>query len=123
MSKLMEPYLDRGHHLYMDSYYVSPAIAEELAQRNTGVCGTVSSSRKGMPKSLSKDVLKLTKSDPPVFYRKGKMLVCAWYDTARVTVLSTLHGNDCVRNHSSSHKDPPISRHINRPVCVDKYTK
>ena len=33
--------LDRGHHVYMDNYYTSPELMEELLSRSTLACGTV----------------------------------------------------------------------------------
>ena len=33
--------LDEGHHVYMDNYYTSPKLFEELHFRNTFACGTV----------------------------------------------------------------------------------
>ncbi|KAL2096269.1 hypothetical protein ACEWY4_008417 [Coilia grayii] len=99
----------------------APAIAEELASNNIGMCGTVSSRRKGMPKGLTKEQLPLRKGDEPVFMRKGKMVACAWNDTKRLTMLSTLHGSTCVRKHIRTKHTPSGFREINRPVCVDVY--
>jgi len=38
---LMQPYLDKGHHLLLDSWFTSPAIFETLHARSTGACGPV----------------------------------------------------------------------------------
>ena len=45
--------LDKGHNVYMDNYYTSPELFEELLARETLACGTVRSNRKGLPKSVS----------------------------------------------------------------------
>jgi len=47
-------------------------IEDELASKNSGLCGTVSSKRKGMPKGLTSEHLLLSKEDDSVFMRKGK---------------------------------------------------
>uniref|UniRef100_A0A8C1XPE6 PiggyBac transposable element-derived protein domain-containing protein n=1 Tax=Cyprinus carpio TaxID=7962 RepID=A0A8C1XPE6_CYPCA len=119
--ELMAPYTGKGHEVYMDSYYTSPAIADELASNDLGLCGTVSSKRKGMPKGLSREQLPLSKGDDPVFMRKGKMLACARHDTKHLTMLSTLHSNTCVRKRIRTKHTDSGYREINRPVCVDDY--
>jgi len=49
ISTLMEPYLNKGHIIYMDNWYSSPLLYQYLLENNTGACGTVSNKRKGMP--------------------------------------------------------------------------
>ena len=44
--------LDKGHHIYMDNYYTSPELFEELYFRQTYACGTARP-RKGMPSSIA----------------------------------------------------------------------
>ena len=41
--------LDKGHRVYMDNYYTSPELLEELYFRETYACATVRNNRKGMP--------------------------------------------------------------------------
>ncbi|KAM4544857.1 piggyBac transposable element-derived protein 4-like [Odontesthes bonariensis] len=118
---LMTPYTGKGHEVYMDSYYSSPAIAEELASKDIGVCGTVSSKRKGMPKGLTKEHLPLKKGDEPVFMRKGNLLACAWHDTKRLTMLSTLHSVGGIRKRIRTKHSATGFRDIFRLVCVDEY--
>ena len=36
--QLMAQHIWKGHELYMDSYYMSPAVVNELANDETGVC-------------------------------------------------------------------------------------
>ena len=36
-----EGVLDKGHHIYMDNYFSSPALYKELADHSTGACGTL----------------------------------------------------------------------------------
>ena len=53
--KLIDPYLDKGHILYMDNWYTSPELSLYLHGRNTGSCGTVRSNRKKC-RSLNKKI-------------------------------------------------------------------
>ena len=41
VKQLMSAYTNVGHCLYIDSYYTSVPLAEELNALRTGVCGTV----------------------------------------------------------------------------------
>ncbi|XP_063077170.1 piggyBac transposable element-derived protein 4-like [Engraulis encrasicolus] len=122
--ELMAPYTGKGHEVYMDNFYTSPAIAEELASKDTGLCGTVRCNRKGMPKGLTGQHLLLAKGDDPVFMRKGKILACAWQDTKRVAMISTIHSNACDKKlmKASKYTDSTSdNREINRPLCVADY--
>ena len=44
--------LDKGHHIYMDNYYTSPELTEELYYHQTYCCGTVKMIHKDMSKTL-----------------------------------------------------------------------
>ena len=46
---LMEGYLDCGCHLYVDNFYSSLQLFEDLLFRETLACGTVWSNRPGLP--------------------------------------------------------------------------
>ena len=41
-----------GHKLYMDNFFSSPDLFDDLAQKKISCCGTVRLHRKGMPKDL-----------------------------------------------------------------------
>ena len=45
--------LDKGHRVYMDNYYTSPELLEELYFREKYACGTVRNNRKGMPITMN----------------------------------------------------------------------
>lgn len=59
---LIEPYLDKGYRLYVDNFYSSPSLFQDLYARNTLASGTVIENRKGMP-------LELRKKNTPAFER------------------------------------------------------
>ena len=118
---LMVPYTGKGHEVYMDSYYAGPAIANELAGMDTGLCGTVNCNRRGMPKELRPGQLPLRKGDEPVFMRNNRLLACAWHDTKRVTMLSSIHDNSCLPKRIRSKESEGGFRAINKPTCVERY--
>jgi len=47
-----------GHKIYMDSYFLSPALFDDLSGRKINCCGTVRNDRRGMPKDISSRALK-----------------------------------------------------------------
>ena len=49
---LMEPFLDKGYYVFMDNYYTSVGLFEELEGRKTLACGTVRSNRLGLPEDI-----------------------------------------------------------------------
>jgi hypothetical protein len=48
-----------GHKLYMDSFFSSPDLFDDLHSRKINCCGTVRLNRKGMPQEFRK-TMKLT---------------------------------------------------------------
>ncbi|CAF4791666.1 unnamed protein product, partial [Rotaria sp. Silwood2] len=50
----MRRYLNKGHHLYVDNWYISPALFELLHRNKTGACGTVRKNRQGVPPLTTK---------------------------------------------------------------------
>ena len=48
-------FLSKGHCLYMDNYYSSPELFEELYFCETYAHGTVYTNRKGMPGSIKNE--------------------------------------------------------------------
>lgn len=46
---LLDKYLDKGHVLWVDNWYTSPALFTHLLENETHACGTVRKNRKGVP--------------------------------------------------------------------------
>ena len=85
--------LVKGHHVYMDNYYCSPELFYELHHKETFVCGTSRSNRKGMPKSVTQ--AKLRNNGDCVFRRNGPLLCLKWREKKGArkddTMLTTIH--------------------------------
>ena len=64
--------LDKGHHIYMDNYYTSPELAEELYYHQTYCCGTVKMNHKDMPRTLAKANIEHLQS---AFFKKWAFIV------------------------------------------------
>ena len=48
--KLMQPFLDKGYHVFTDNYYNLVALTNFLTTKKTYIAGTLRSDRKGNPK-------------------------------------------------------------------------
>lgn len=80
--------LDKGHKVYLDNYYNSPELAEELDAHDTYLCGTVRVNRKGIPKAFPQVKLRPGES---VFRQKGNLLVTKFHEKRDVHMISTFH--------------------------------
>jgi hypothetical protein len=51
------------HKLYMDNYFSSPPLFDDLVERKINLCGTVRNDRRGMPQDNRPKFMKLKKGD------------------------------------------------------------
>ncbi|CAF4514381.1 unnamed protein product, partial [Rotaria sp. Silwood2] len=83
---LMQPYLQKGHNLFIDNWYTSPSLFELLHANSTGACSTVRRNRTGMPNFMNK--LERGEHD---YQHTDILLSERWFDKREVTILSTIH--------------------------------
>ena len=149
VKKMMAPYLGKGHVLYTDNWYTSPALSQFLHENKTGSCGTVKNNRKLMPKFLG-DMTHLenpssgdedTANDQPVRRKRqkkrkqlyvqreksGTLLAVKWNDRRPVHLLSTIHRGEIANTGKIHHRTKkPIKKpdvvvdYINNMRLVDK---
>ena len=89
---VIEPYLDKGYYVFMDNYYTSVPLFEELEERKTLACGTVRSNGSGLPKEicgLKEKKVKELKRGESLFRQKGSVTCVTWRDRKPVSVLAT----------------------------------
>ncbi|XP_045776021.1 piggyBac transposable element-derived protein 4-like [Maniola jurtina] len=87
---------NKGHTVWMDNYYNSPALARYLKSIGFDVVGTLRTNRE----FVASDLVKLTKSN----MKPGEISSCTsgdvdlmvWRDNNRVGTISTYHGNATV---------------------------
>jgi len=53
---LMKDLFGKGHCVYMDNFYSSPALYRQLLQEQTDAVGTVRVNRRNMPADLKKPI-------------------------------------------------------------------
>ena len=86
--RLMDTYLNRGHHLYVDDFYTSPLLFAHLYEQGTGACGTLRTNRKHVP-----PLIKEGKPDKGqlLVANNGPLMVMTYHDKSQVSLCSTLH--------------------------------
>ena len=115
--ELMKGYLGRGHTLYVDNWYTSPLLSEELLKHNTHLCGTVKRNRKHVPKLVGK----LKTGD--ILYKQQeekKIMVTTWQDRREVNILSTAHKPGVKEVHRRRRGEQTTQV---KPEVVIEYTK
>lgn len=103
---LLQNYLDSGHSVYLDNFYNSVELAEQLTSRNTYCTGTLNSIRKSNPKELI--TKKIKKGETAAVY-SDNIMVAKWKDKRDVLYISNEHGNEMVEfvNKRNQNKQKP----------------
>ena len=86
--RIMEPYLNRGHHLYTDNFYTSPTLYHHLYQQGTGACGTLRTNKKHVPQTMK--AAKPPQGELFVTHNEPLMLM-KYHNKRQVSLCSTLH--------------------------------
>ena len=103
VTDLVDVVYDKGHIIYMDNYFSSPALFQELADNQTGACGTLRLNQRGVPDAVKS--AKLKKGDPHLAVRDEKKLFISWFDRRQVNLPTTVH-NDKLFAKQVRCKDP-----------------
>ena len=74
---LLTNFIVKGYAIYVDNYYNSVQLTQQLGSSKTYICGTLHSDRKGNPKEVTKK--KLQKGEM-IWRRAGTVSVCKWKD-------------------------------------------
>ena len=103
-----------GHKLYVDSYFSSPALFDDLFGKIINCCRTVRNDRRGMPKDISSRAMKSKKGDIITRVRGNKSIVC-WKDKCDVCVLTNMHTPPVEGNFCDE------SGHAVKPCVIEDY--
>jgi len=96
---LLHNYLDKGHRLFIDNYYTSPALAQYLLDRSTKLVGTVRPTRRNFPPvlasaQLSKGETKYAATDTGILAIKYRAITNRSNNKPKVVhLLTTDHSN------------------------------
>ena len=105
---LMEPYLNKGYHLFTDNWYNSVSLAEYMSKRNTYITGTLRGDRKRNPSQV---VGKKLRKGEMVFMSLGDVSITKRKDKRDVCVISNAHVPtmmDSINRHGKSKRKPNI---------------
>ena len=77
----------RGHRVFCDNYFTSPALFNELKRHQLYACGTIRQNRRGLPADLQSTRLPRGESR---FWQNGQLVLATWQNKRPVHILSTL---------------------------------
>ena len=120
-----EDYLQLGHHIFLDNYYMSMELVTALAEKNTLCCGTVNSNRVGLPPDMKKTcaaVKKMKRGDSIKRMRDG-IVAITWMDTQVVNLLTNIP--DCLGDANVRRRDKRTGAEIviSRPTAIQIYNE
>ena len=113
---LMQPYLNRGHHVYTDRYYSSVPLAQALLDKGTSFTGTMVKNRVDLPDVVRGSSFSL-RGDETWAFRSGSLLCVAWRAASKKKPLVML-SSDCAHEMVTVR-----SRHTTqqKPLAVNRY--
>ena len=103
--RMVQPCVDRGHHIYFDNYYTSPALLKDLSSKGIGACGTLRMNRKNVPPVIKS--AKVKPGNPPVSVHHDGVTYISWTDKRQVNLATTIHDDsmfDRQQRHNTKHK-------------------
>lgn len=86
--KLVQGLEGKGFNLFVDNWYSSPQLFEDLAEVGILACGTVHANRRGLPSDIMN--LKAKEMKRGQFRQKGHLAACTWKDNKHVHVLTSM---------------------------------
>ena len=110
----------RGHHVYTDNFYSSPALFAELREQGFGASGTVHVNRRGLPPELKKN---LSKGDVCSVAIDECMVALKWADKRQVSMLSTVHDDSMLTKTRRTRLVEGGREDVRKPVMIEQYNK
>lgn len=115
VNRLLSELHNKGYTLYLDRFYSSPTLFDELLANGTAAVGTVQSNRKGMPQTFKQKI----DVGEMIHKRRFGVLALKWRDRRDVFMLTTKH--KAVKTTVPSKKPGAPPKH--KPVAVVDYNK
>lgn len=110
----------KGYMLYMDNYYNSVDLCEELLQRSTHTCGTIRRNR-GPPPEVNNATVATMKVGEKMAFTTGTVMSLAWRDNKVVRMVSTFHQDTTVQKTKWQKGGAQLS--YEKPCSVDDYNQ
>ena len=110
----------RGHHVFTDNFYSSPALFRDLRDLGFGACGTVRVNRRGLPAAMKAT---LAKGDTTSALIDETMMALKWMDKRPVCMLSTIHDDAMTTKVRRTRRVEGGQEEIKKPVVVEEYNR
>ena len=127
---LMQPYLNKGHHVYTDRYYSSIPLAQALHTQATSFTGTMIKNCVALPDVVRASSFSL-QGDQTRAFRAGSLLTVAWRAASKKKPLimlssNSVHQSVTVRSRRSTQQKPLVVNQYNHSMNgvdrADQYT-
>lgn len=127
VKELLRDCLGKGYHVFMDNFYNSVGLSEELHQLKTHCTGTLRLNR-GAPKSLKAFEKGNTTRGALMYRKKDNTTVLCWKDVRCVNMISNYYGPETERFvHRRRIKTRNTYRfeevELERPCMIQEYSK
>ena len=110
----------KGHLIYTDNFYSSPALFKELTKKGFGACGTVRRDRRGIPVVVRET--KLRRGEVVSSMDNG-VLALKWHDKRDVLMISTFHDTSMTLRSRRSRAAEGGVENVEKPVVIENYNQ
>jgi len=117
--QLVQPYSRRGHVLFVDNLFTSPALFDHLERIGIRACGTLRPGRKGLPPDLKATGKQLGKGER-ASWQRGNLSCLAWMDRRLVYFLTSHVGVDIMVSFDQQRGDNTMVT-VTKPRVVHEY--
>ncbi|XP_068225149.1 piggyBac transposable element-derived protein 4-like [Palaemon carinicauda] len=120
VENLFEGFENKGHVVYIDSFFSGVPLFQKLRSKGTGACGTVPPNRKYLPSQMKK--VKPKKGQLPIMWKSKdeELVAVVWQDSGRVNILSSVGDTGTVKKSIQSKKGV---REVDKPSLQAQYNK
>ena len=113
----------KGHVIYCDNYFNSPALVSKLSKLGAGCCGPVRYNTRGIPHVAHPKTNRMKKGDDPKFYEKAGQLCIVWHGNNNVVLLTNVGDCQVSTKQIRCKKSESGFRDIAKPISIGNYNK
>ena len=111
---------NKGYCVFLDNFYSSQALFQDLLGEGFEACGTLRSNRKGIPEDVK--TAKLRKGESH-FSKDDSLLFMKWKDKRDVLILSTIHDDTFIEKRRHTRLATDGVKVIEKPAVVEAYNQ
>ncbi|XP_030268832.1 piggyBac transposable element-derived protein 4-like [Sparus aurata] len=118
--------LGTGYKLFVDNFFTSPVLFQDLLDKNIWACGTIRQQRVGYPKGKPGGLTPRCPRGTIKGIREGPVVFVQWKDTRDVLFCSTIHsahGEDTARRRVKGADGQWSFQDIPVPSGINDYSK